>query len=443
MDVKQLKQKKVSAISLGCDKNKVDLEKILFNIKNFGMEVVPNIEDANIIIVNTCAFITPAINEAIENIFLAESMKNALCEKVIVTGCLPARYKEELNNIFTNVDAIIDVKDNDKIIEVIKTLFNVNCKYEYKNGRLLTNSNHYSFLKIADGCDNGCAYCTIPRIRGRYKSIPIDALIKEAKELSSKGVKELILVAQDVTRYGIDIYNENKLVELIKELSKIKNINWIRLHYCYPEMVDTKLLDEINNNPKVCKYIDIPFQHIDNEILKQMNRKSSEEQLRNLVSLLHNNYPNISVRSTFIVGFPGETKKQFNKLLNFLEDAKLNNVGFFPYYREEKTKAYFMKKQISTFIKKRRLKKAQKVQEKVMNAININKIGSREMVIIDKFDTNINKYIARTQGNSPEVDFEVLIDSTHELKIGEFYMVKLNNYLAPYFEGEVTNEFTK
>lgn len=443
MDIKKLKNKKVSAISLGCDKNRVDLEKMLFNIKNFGMEIVPNIEDANVIIVNTCAFISSAVNEAIENIFLAESMKNSICEKVIVTGCLPARYKDEIKNSFENIDAFIDIKDNDKIVNVILTLYNLEEKYSYKNGRLLTNANHYSFLKIADGCDNGCAYCTIPRIRGRYKSTPIDELVKEAKDLAKQGVKELILVAQDVTRYGIDIYGSVKLIDLIHELSKIKNIQWIRLHYCYPEMINEELLDEIYNNPKVCKYIDIPFQHIDNDILKNMNRRSTEEDIRNLVNLIKEKYSSIAIRSTFILGFPGETKKQFNKLLNFLESAKLNNVGFFPYYKEEKTKAFFMKKQISNFTKKRRVKKAQKVQERVMNALNINKLGSIEEVLIDDYVPNINKYIGRTCQHSPEVDFSIFIDGSENINIGEFYKIKLTDYVDTYFIGEVLNEFTK
>lgn len=443
MDIKELKRKKVSAISLGCDKNRVDLEKMLFNIKNFGLEVVPNIDEANIIIVNTCAFISSAVNEAIENIFLAESMKNSICEKIIVTGCLPARYKDELISSFERVDAFIDIKENDKIVDVILKLYDVEGKYDFKNGRLLTNANHYSFLKIADGCDNGCAYCTIPRIRGRYKSTPIEELVKEAKDLASQGVKELILVAQDVTRYGIDIYDKFRLIDLIHEISKIKNIHWIRLHYCYPEMITNELLEEIHNNPKVCKYIDIPFQHIDNEILKNMNRRSTEEDIRNLVEKIRTSYPEIAIRTTFIVGFPGETKKQFNNLLNFLESAKLNNVGFFPYYKEEKTKAYFMKKQVSNFTKKRRVKKAQKTQERVMNALNINKLGSVEEVLIDDFVPELNKFVGRSCQNSPEVDFSIFIDGGENVNIGEFYKVKLTDYVNTYFIGEVINEFTK
>ena len=362
MTIEELKKKKISAISLGCDKNRVDLEKMLFNLKDFGFDIVDDIEDAEIIIINSCAFIKPAIEEAITNIFMSIELKQNICEKIIVTGCLIARFKE-LSPI-DGVDAMIDLKDNEHIVETVLSLYGIEGKVDYKDGRLLSNLPHYAYLKIADGCNNGCAYCTIPRIRGRYRSTPIEKLIKEAKDLANMGVKELILIAQDITRYGEDIYGEYRLVELIKELSKIKKIKWIRLHYCYPELVTDELLDEINNNPKVCKYLDIPLQHIDDKILKEMNRKTSEDDIRKLFEKLNTKYPSIAIRSTFIVGFPGETRKQFNKLLEFLKEAKISHAGFFPYSREEKTKAYFMKKQIWGITKKHRLKKAQKILRK-------------------------------------------------------------------------------
>ena len=436
MTIDELKKKKISAISLGCDKNRVDLEKILFNLKEFGFEIVENLEDAEIIIVNTCAFIRPAIDESIESVFTAIDFKKLKCEKVIMTGCFISRFSSSLLPI-DGVDAMIDIKDNEKIVEKLLMLYDIRGKVDYKEGRVLTNAPHLAYLKIADGCDNGCAYCTIPRIRGRYKSVPFENLIKETKMLAGMGVKELILVAQDTTRYGEDLYGKNRLVELLHELSKIKKIKWIRLHYCYPEKVTDELLDEIYNNPKICKYLDIPLQHIDDKILKDMNRRSGEQNVRDLFDKLKLKYSNISVRSTFIVGFPGETKKQFNKLLDFLRDAKISRAGFFPFSKEEKTKAYFMKKQVWNITKKRRLKKAQMVQEQVMNAICINKIGETTDVIIDFYDEENRVYVGRQSDDSPDVDFFTTVRSALALEIGEIYKARITNYFDGIFEAEV------
>lgn len=443
MTKEELIKKKVSAISLGCDKNRVDLETILFSLKDYGFEVIDDIYSSEIIIVNTCAFIQPAVKEAIDNILLATSQKKAKCEKVIVTGCLNERYLSEASEEFPEVDYFLKIKDYNKIIDVVEDLYEVKrTNYKYQLGRVQTTSKHYAFLKIADGCDNGCAYCTIPRIRGRYKSVPIEVLVKQAKDLAKNGVKELIIVAQDVTRYGEDLYKENKLIELLTNLSKIKEISWIRLHYLYPEKINKELLDFIYTNDKICKYLDVPFQHIDEDILQAMNRRSSENDIRKLVNLIHNNYPKITIRTTFIIGFPGETRKQFNKLCEFIKTEKLDNVGFFTYSREEKTKAYFMKKQIPEFIKKLRLKKIQKIQEQISNDINKAKIGKEDIVIVDEFDAKAGCYIARTQNNSPEIDFYVILEAEN-LKIGDFYKIKLTNYKNGCFYGEVLNEFTK
>ncbi len=438
MNLKEIKTKKVSAISLGCDKNRIDLEKMLFNLKNFGFNVIPNVEEAHIVIINTCAFITPAVNEAIENILSVLTLKNKGLEKVIVTGCLVSRFKNEIISHLDGVDAFVDLKDNQNIVNIVLGLYDVkDNNYQFTNGRLLTNQPHFAYLKIADGCDNGCAYCTIPRIRGRFKSVPEEDIIKEAKMLAEMGVKELIIVAQDTTRYGIDLYGEYRLVPLIKKLSKIKGVKWIRLHYLYPEMVTNELLDEINNNPKVCKYVDIPFQHIDEKILKSMNRRSTEQQIRDLVKNIQTNYPQIAIRSTFIVGFPGEGRKEFKKLLDFLKEARLNNVGFFPFSKEEKTKAYFLKKQVPNFIKKHRVKKVQKVQEQIMNANNINQIGNIVQIIVDFFDEDEGYYVCRTMQNSPDVDFYVLIDANSNVQVGEIYTAKLTDYLYYFFKGEL------
>lgn len=438
MEEKELLEKKVSAISLGCDKNRVDLEHMLGKIIEYGFTVIDDINDAEIIIVNTCSFIAPAVKEAIDNILIAINQKKLKCEKIIVTGCLTERYFDDIKKEFPEVDAFVKIKDNDTILSIIFGLYNVEYKNKYRgNERLLTTYSHYSYLKIADGCNNGCAYCTIPRIRGRYRSVPLDDLIKEAKTLASQGVKELIIVAQDITRYGEDLYKKNCLIELLDKLSKIKGVEWIRLHYCYPEMVTDELLEFVENNPKICKYLDIPLQHIDNKILKDMNRNCDEKQTRELISKLKTKYPNIAIRSTYIVGFPGETHYQFKKLLNFVKESKLNNVGFFPFYREEKTKAYYMLGQVPNFIKKHRLKKIEKVQQEVADNLNNARVGQVVKVLIDYFDENNGNFYGRDEYQSPQVDFIFEIEDNNNIECGKFYNVKILSYNDGVFKGEI------
>lgn len=424
----ELTQKKIAAISLGCDKNRVDLEHVLYLLEQYGFQFTDNLDEAQIILVNTCGFILPAKQEAIQNILLAIDKKNiAVCEKVIVMGCLTSRNLDELQQSLPEVDYFLQVKDNYKIVNVIEKIYDMpQSKLLVESSRKLTNVKHYAYLKIADGCNNCCSFCAIPRIRGRYKSVDMKELIKEAKYLASIGVKELILVAQDTTRYGIDLYNQYKLVDLIQELSKIKEIKWIRLLYAYPELVDKRLLDEIYNNPKMCKYIDIPLQHIDDQILKSMNRRVGESEVLEMTDMFKN-YPDLAVRSTFIVGYPGETKKQFKKLCQFLKNAKLSNVGFFTYYKEENTKAYYLKKHKFNFVKKFRLKKVQKIQSTIADIINKSKIGTRNKVLIDGYDEVIGQYFGHDEYNAPGIDFLFYIDAEN-LKIGEFYDVRINDY---------------
>ena len=436
MTIEELKTKKISAISLGCDKNRVDLEHMLGALSDFGFEIVPNIEDAEILIVNTCAFISSAVKEAIDNIFLALKQKENKCEKVIVTGCLNERYLDSLKKEIPEVDAFVRVKDNDQILKVIFDLYEIEHKDRFKNqGRLLTTPSHYAYLKIADGCNNGCAYCTIPRIRGRYKSVPMDDVVKEAKILASMGVKELIVVAQDVSRYGEDLYGQVMLIPLLEKLSKIRDIKWIRLHYLYPEMINDELLDYIYENEKICKYLDIPLQHIDDDILREMNRKLDEAKTRELIQKIQQKYPKIALRSTYIVGFPGETKKKFNKLLDFIQQYPMPDVGFFPYYREDKTKAYYMK-QIPAFKKKLRLKKIYAVQKIVSDELNSKRVGEVVEAVVDAYDEQNDCFILRDQYSSPNIDFVIEV-SAQNLKIGQFYNVKLTDYKNDVFKGEI------
>lgn len=433
MTKNDLIQKKIAAISLGCDKNRVDLEHALYLLEQYGFEFSDDLDQAQIILINTCSFILPAKQEAIDNILLAISKKtSAICEKVVVMGCLPSRNLEELQRSLPEVDYFLQVKDNNKIVNVIEKLYEMPLsKLNNDISRKLTNVNHYAYLKIADGCNNCCSFCAIPRIRGRYKSVEMKELVKEAKILTNMGVKEIILVAQDTTRYGIDLYDQYKLVELIQQISSIKEIRWIRLLYAYPELVDEKLLNEIKNNPKVCKYIDMPLQHIDNDILKSMNRRVDEKQVLELTDKLKN-YPEIAVRSTFIVGYPGETRKQFKKLCEYLNFAKFSNVGFFTYFKEENTKAYFMKKQKSKFIKNFRLKKIQKIQSKIADDLNKSKIGKIIKVLIDGFDENLGMYFGHDNQNAPGIDFVTFVNDQN-LKIGEFYDVQITEYEAGCF----------
>ena len=439
MTKEELKGKRISAISLGCDKNRVDLEKMLFKLKDYGFTIVANIEEADVVLINTCAFIEPARQEAIDNIIEVEALKKmGRVEKIVVTGCLPSKHSKQILDAFPLVDAVLDFHKNDEITNVIENLYSVEkskCIDSYD--RVLTTSSSYAYLKIADGCNNVCAYCTIPRIRGPYKSENMQDIVAEAKLLAKKGVKELIVVAQDTTRYGIDLYGKPQLVELLKKLASIKDIKWIRLHYAYPEMISAELLNFIDNEPKMCNYIDIPLQHIDDNVLSLMRRKHNEKFSRDLVKEIKVYHPDIKIRSTFIVGHPGETRKAFSKLLKFLKSAKLDYVGFFPYSREEGTVSYYLKGQKSRLTKLFRLKKAQKLQAKIAFELASKQIGDTIEVLVDEYDENDGTYVGHCKFLSPSVDFGVKIVDNNIVHIGEFVMVKLNDFDGNFYKGEI------
>lgn len=340
---------------------------MMYRLKSAGFELVDDLNEANIILVNTCAFIASARKESIDNILeiVSSKGKNNL-ENIVVSGCLAERFGEELHEAIPEIDAIVKLAENNEIEKLFVHLW-VSLLQNWQNAnisRVLSNSPHFAYLKISDGCNNCCSYCTIPRIRGRYRSTPMEDLLAEAENLAKLGVKELIIVAQDTTRYGTDLYGEPKLCELIEKLSKIKTIERIRLHYCYPEMIGDELLHMIETNHKICGYLDIPFQHIDDKILKSMNRRSTSAQIIGLINKIRSLKRKVAIRSTFIIGYPGETRLQFKHLCDFIKKYKLENVGFFSYSREERTSAGFMKNQVPEFIKKRRLKHIQKLQEK-------------------------------------------------------------------------------
>lgn len=440
MTKQQLLKKRIGVISLGCDKNRVDTEHMLGLFDQYGFKVTNDIKKANIIIVNTCSFIHDAKLESIETILESASYKTLNCEKLIVTGCLTQIGLEEIKKAFPEVDAFVKIKEEKNIISIIEDLYNINTNFKPVNlppNRIISTKPHYAYLKISDGCNNKCSYCTIPFIRGKYISEPIEALVAEAKGLVKLGVKELILVAQDVTRYGIDLYKKPQLVKLIQELSQIEELKWIRLHYCYPEMVKPDLIKEINSNPKVCKYLDIPLQHINSRVLKSMNRSSTKDKIEILIKKLKKENKDLTIRSTFIVGFPGETNKEFKELANFLTEYKLNNVGFFTYSKEAGTTASIMKKQISKRVKNKRIKKLQVIQEAIVLSNNEKLLGKEMLVICDGIANAKNFYVCRSEQNSPEVDAVIYVYSTKPLKAGEFYKIKITEVVGIDLQGEL------
>ena len=448
MTNEELLQKKVAMISLGCDKNTVDAEKMLYNITSYGFNVVSDINEASIVIINTCAFILDARKESISKIFEVVNLKSQNVEKIIVTGCLPQKSYDEVCASIPEVDAFVRIKNNDKIVDTICNLYGVekNTKTKSSGFRVQSTPKYTAFLKIADGCNNFCSYCTIPFIRGRYKSEPMEQLVDEAKQLVKNGVRELILVAQDVTNYGIDLYKENKLVELLQRLSKIKDLKWIRLHYCYPNLITDELLNEIVTNDKVCKYLDIPLQHISTNVLKNMNRQDTKESVENLIKKIRNLPKYIAIRSTFIVGFPKETRNDFNQLKQFLNEYKLDNVGFFKYSREENTRAYYMKGQIFEFIKKKRLNDIERLQNEILLNNQKQFVGKTLNCLCEGLvenEENSNIYRFRSEYNSYDVDTYIFVKTDKVLNSGDFYNIKIVDTQNQDLIGEINYEFTK
>lgn len=444
---KNITSKAVGFISLGCDKNRVDLENIMALVSNAGFKIATQLNKANIIIINTCSFIESARRESIETILNTNMFKQKSCEKIIVTGCLNQMNYSDLETSLPEVDRFVKINDNNKIVDIIYSLYNLTpptITYSCDFNRILTTPKHYAYLKISEGCNNFCSYCTIPFIRGRFISTPIDVLVNEAKQLAKRGVKELILVGQDVTKYGVDLYGKQSLTALIAELSKIKEIKWIRLLYCYPELVTDEIIEVIKNNEKVVKYIDLPLQHINNNILKAMNRRTDANKVYEVIKKLKQNVPNIAIRTTFILGFPGETEDNFNEVLNFLKTEKLTNVGFFPYSREEGTRAYNFENQVNTRTKNSRVKKAYLIQEEVVKQNNINLVNKVLDVIIDEIEDGF--FVGRSYLSSPEVDPVVYIPITNlnknKIEVGKIYKIKITNVLNYDLEGELY-ELTK
>jgi len=419
----------IGVISLGCDKNRVDTEKMLSRLSNAGHTIVSDENNADVLIINTCAFIDSSKEESIDEIFNAlELKKHNKKLHIIVTGCLSQRYLETLEKEFKKVDAFLGVNTYDEIVNVVEKISQGEKVYSNKNidkfysGRILTTPYHYAYLKIADGCNNFCTYCAIPSIRGKYKSEKIEDLLAEARQLSDEGVKELILVAQDVTRYGIDFDGKSHIIDLLKELEKL-DFEWIRLLYLEPDMVSDELIDYIKNSKKIVKYIDVPFQHVDSIVLKRMNRHTTYESTCALVDKLKN--AGIAIRSTFICGFPGETQEQFDLLKSFIKDKKLDYVGFFAYSKEEGTPASKLKDQIDDTIKDNRVKELYDLQNSILDAKNRSLIGKTVEVVYEEIDYDKQMFVGRTSTQCPDIDNVVLFTSDFEVEIGEKYKISL------------------
>jgi len=431
----------VSIVTLGCAKNSVDSEFLLgsLNPNSFKLEHIVNVAPADVLLINTCGFIFDAKQESINTILEAVKLKNeGLVTTLIVFGCLTERYRNELEKEIPEIDYIFGVNQQKEIRKVILKGINFYGEYDnsrYTTCRVPTTPKHYAYLKISEGCNRKCSFCAIPSIRGGYVSRTIESLVEETKQLAKQGVKELILIAQDLTFYGYDIYLKPSLALLITKLSEINGIEWIRLHYAYPRFFNSELIKVIANNSKVCKYIDMPIQHISNKMLKIMNRESSKKNIINLLEKLRNNIPNVALRTTLLVGHPGETQKDFNELKQFVADFKFSRLGVFPYSHEDGTYSYLKyKDSVSQKLKTNRLSEIMQVQQEI-SLINNNKlINTLQNVIIDCKENE--NYIGRTQFDSPEIDNEVIIKDNN-LKIGSFYNIKIIDATEFDLQGEI------
>lgn len=428
-------KQRINIITLGCSKNVVDSEQLskqlMFN--DFVVTHDSN-EQAEIVVVNTCGFINDAKQESIDTILrYVDAKAKGLVQKVFVMGCLSERYKDQLETEIQGIDAFYGVTDLPKIIEDLGGKY----KKELLGERNLSTPKHYAYLKISEGCDRKCSFCAIPLIRGKHISKSIEAIVREAKILASAGVKELILIAQDLNYYGIDLYGEARLKDLLESLSEISELDWIRLHYTYPINFSEDLLKLINEKPNICNYIDIPLQHISEPILKSMKRGSSEIKTRALIDNIKRVIPDVALRTTMIVGYPGETQADFEKLIDFIKEVKFDRLGVFTYSPEEDTAAFELKDDISEEIKQARMDEIMEVQEQISLELNESKIGNTYKTLIDRVEAEF--YVGRTEFDSPEVDNEVLIKvSENQCSIGEFYDIRIESASAFDLYGKCT-----
>ena len=426
---------KVGMISLGCPKNQVDGEALLAKLAAAGYQIVNEIENSDVMIVNTCGFIEDAKREAIDTILEVAQYKEAgIISALVVTGCLAERYQDEILKEMPEVDAVIGIGANADIVKVCdKALCGIQtsnypnkCYLPIDDERVLSTPSHWAYLKIAEGCDNRCSYCAIPGIRGKFRSRKMESVVEEAKGLVNRGVKEIILIAQDTTKYGQDLYGEYSLDKLLKELVKIDGLEWIRLFYCYPQRITDSLIDVIANEEKVCNYIDIPLQHSDTTVLKNMNRVGDGNDYKALLDKMRKAIPDLALRTTFMVGFPGETDEQFENLCDFVKEMKFDKMGCFTFSPEEDTPAFDMDNQIDEDVKKRRQEVLMNAQYSITEASNKNRVGNVYKVIIDSYADG--KYVGRSYMDSPEIDSGIIFTSREKLNIGDFVNVRITDF---------------
>lgn len=433
----KMKNKKILFISLGCDKNLVDSEVMLGILADRGFEMTDTEDDADIIIINTCCFINDAKEESINTILeMAEYKKTGPCKALIVTGCLAQRYKQEIVDEIPEVDAVIGTSKYDEIFDAVDQALkgshfldvdDLDRLPSVPGKRILTTGGHYAHLKIAEGCDKHCTYCIIPKIRGNYRSVPMEQLLAEAASLAEQGVKELILVAQETTLYGMDLYGKKSLHILLQELAKIKGIRWIRILYCYPEEIYPELIETIKNEKKVCHYLDMPIQHASDAILKRMGRRTTKAQLKETVSLLRKEIPDIVLRTTLIAGFPGETQEQHEELMEFVDEMEFERLGVFAYSPEENTPAASMPDQIPEEVKEERRDAILELQQEIAFDKAADMVGRTLYAMIEGKVADEPAYVARTYADSPDIDGYVFVNTGEMLMSGDFVKVKITD----------------
>ncbi|MGE9939971.1 30S ribosomal protein S12 methylthiotransferase RimO [Bariatricus sp. SGI.161] len=434
-------------ISLGCDKNLVDSEVMLGLLDAKGYQMVDDETLADVIVINTCCFIHDAKEESIQTILeMAQYKTEGRLKALIVTGCLAQRYQKEILEEIPEVDAVLGTTSYDRIVETVEEALAGNGHLELADvdalplvdvKRLVTTGGHYAYLKIAEGCDKHCTYCIIPKIRGNYRSIPMERLLKEAEELAEQGVKELILVAQETTLYGKDLYGEKSLSKLLRELCKINGIRWIRLLYCYPEEIDDALIQVMKEEKKICHYLDLPIQHANDTILKRMGRRTSKRQLEKIVKKLRQEIPDIALRTTLITGFPGETQEQHEELMEFVDEMEFDRLGVFTYSPEEDTKAAEMSDQIPEEVKQERQAELMELQQDIVFDQAEDMIGQEVLVMIEGKVADENAYVGRTYKDAPNVDGLIFINTDEELMSGDFAKVKVTGALEYDLIGEL------
>ena len=440
---------KVGMVSLGCSKNLVDSERMLYKLRERGYELVTEPGLADVAVVNTCGFIQSAKEEAIETIIELGKLKEAgTLKKIIITGCLTQRYQEEAAELFPEADAVIGIGDNKDIIDILDHVlanervvkFSPKLDAELTGERIISTLPFFAYLKVAEGCSNCCTYCAIPQIRGKFRSVPMEEVLKEAQWLAENGVTELIVIAQDTTRYGEDLYGEPKLPELLEKLSEIEGIKWIRTLYCYPERITDKLLETIADNGKLIKYLDIPIQHCNGEILSRMNRWGDKERLSQLMAHIRKKVPDIVLRTTLITGFPGETEEQFSELAEFVQEQRFERLGCFAYSQEEGTKAAEMENQLSEEVKNHRADIIMEQQMLISAANNEKLMGKRLTAVVEGFDKFAECYFGRTEKDAPDIDGKVFFTSENPLEIGDYVEIEISDTLDYDLMGEVVSQ---